>query len=327
MRTRTNIYTGSGLSDFAKAIKGAYQAGGMAIISKDKNKAKSLISHLGESDYKFFIFTPNEAISASIKDFVRLVVGIGDLDTFRATKMLFSKKRCVFYMENIDYQYFLPDNTKNYAEFLYYDKEIINVGSPRAVIEMYVSAFSVLTELISIAYYESGMPFVDKGLVGIIKALKAFLFIGCDKDKYIPEGLRLIKMSIDYLHDREINSLYIQKAQELYKEGLGNNFLVAYFANMVLFFFTKWNFHDILIPAENLAADIPAADSFGLDKGILLTKEELHLISFKTRGQLALPGIDFKKIFSALQNACGNDNPLFAGINNRGIIRGLIGYD
>ncbi len=327
MRNRTNIYSADGLNGFAKAIKEAYPAGGVAIICKDKNQSKTLANILGEIDYKFFYFTPTEAKSAPLKDYVRLIVGIGNIDAYKATRTISPKKRCVFYAENIDYQYFLPDNNNNYAEFLFIDRELINVNNARAVTEIYISVFSVLTELISVSYYESGMPFIDKGLVGIIKALKSFLFSGCDKDKYVSEGLRLIKMSIEYLTDRKITSLYIQKAQTLYKDGLGNNFLVAYFANMLLFFFTKWNFNDILVPAENLVADIPAADCFGLDNDILLTKEELHLVSFKTRGQLALPGIDYKKLFSALQNAADKNNPLFAGINNRGIIKGLVGYD
>jgi len=327
MRTKTNINIGSGLPAFAKAIKGAYQAGGLAIISKDKKQAKDLTSLLGETDYRFFLLTPEEVIKNPLKDFVRFVVGLGSFDVFKVARTISTKKQYAFYAETIDYKYFLPNHNKNLAEFLFFNKNTINVGNARSVIETYISVFSVLTELISIAYYESGMPFVDKGLLGIIKALKTFLFTGCDKDKYIAEGLRLIKMSTEYLVDREINCFYIQKAQALYKDGLGNNFIVAYFANMLLFLFTKWNFYDILIPAENLAAQVPAADSFGLDSSILLTKEELHLISFKTRGQLAIPGVDYQKLFTALQNAAGNDNPLFAGINNRGIIRGLIEYD
>lgn len=297
----------------------------MAIVYQDKEKAQALATLLGEADYRFYLYSISDCQTKPLRDYVRLVVGMGE-DVISAVSKI-SGKAYVFFAERISYQYFLPNDMSSFAEFVYFDKTLININNAKNVIDAYICAFSVMTELLLIAYYESAMPFVDKGMHGIIKAIKQLLISGCDKDKYMGEMLRLIKMSIEYITERGIKYHYVQNAQNLYKKGTSNSFLVTYFINMVLLLFTKWNFNDILVPAENLIIEVASADSFGLDSTLLLTREELHIISYKVRGQIALPGIDYPKMFSALQYSVDKEAPLFAGINNRGIIKGISDYD
>lgn len=325
MRTKTNITMGNGLEDFAKAIKAIYPAGGMAIVYQDKEKAQKLATMLGEADYRFYLYSLSDCQTKPLRDYVRFVVGM--CEEVSAVSKLAGNKTYVFFADNINYQYFMPSEMSNFAEFVYFDNTLININNAKNVIEAYICAFSVMTELLLIAYYESAMPFVDKGMHGIIKALKQLLLCGCDKDKYMGEMLRLIKMSIEYINERGIKCYYVQNAQNLYKNGTSNKFLVTYFINMMLLLFTKWNFNDILVPAENLIIDVALLDSFGLDSTLLLTREELHIISHKVRGQIALPSIDYPKMFSAIQYSVNKDAPLFAGINNRGIIKGISEYD
>lgn len=327
MRTKTNIVMGDGMPCFAKAIKDIYPAGGIAIVYQDKDSAEMLSNLLGETDYRIYLYTIADCSQNSLKDYVRFVVGIGDDEVCIATGKLAQHKSHAFFGEKISCQYFLPSANNCFAEFVFFDKNVISIDNAKCVVDGYVCAFSAMTELILVAYYESAMPFVDKGMHGIIKAIKQLLLCGCDKDKYIEEILRLTKIAMEYLNERGIKYRYIQNAVRYYKKGTANSFLVTYFANAMLLLFTKWNFNDILIPAENLVPEIAMADSFGLDNSLLLSKGELHIISHKVRGQLVLPGIDYQKMFSALKQAVNKDSPLFAGINNRGIIKGISGYD
>lgn len=327
MRTKTNISMGNGLQDFAKNIKAIYPAGGLAIVHSDKDKAQKLATMLGEADYRFYLYTPSECPTRPLREYVRFIVGLGDEEVAAAASKLALHKSYAFFAEKISYQYFMPSTNASFAEFVFFDNNVVNINNAKNVLEAYVCAFSTLTELLLVAYYESAMPFVDKGMHGIIKAIKQLLISGCDKDKYMGEMLRLIKMSTEYINERGISYRYVKQAQHLYTKGTANNFLVTYFINMVILHFTKWNFNDILIPATNLIPEVTMADSFGLDNTLLLTKEELHIISHKVRGQIALPGIDYSKMFAALQGAVDKDAPLFAGINNRGIIEGISNYD
>lgn len=327
MRTKTNIIMGEGIHAFAKAIKNIYPAGGIAIVYSNKESAELLSNILGEIDYRIYLYTAADCLLKPLKEYVRFVIGIGDDDVIIAAGKIARHQSHAFFAEKISFQYFMPNAYNGFAEFVFFDKNNINISNAKCVVEGYVCAFSMLTEFIAVAYYESAMPFIDKGLHGIIKALKQLLICGCDKDKYIEETLRLIKIATEYLSDKAITYRYVQNVQRCYKKGTANGFLVAYFVNVMLLLFTKWNFNDILIPGENLVPEVAMADSFGLNECLLLSKEEIHIISHKVRGQLALPGIDYEKMFFALQQAVNKDSPLFAGINNRGIIKGISGYD
>ncbi len=189
--------------------------------------------------------------------------------------------------------------------------------------DLYASCFGLFTETASLCMSDGGRPFCDKGMETIAFNLKNLLLSPVDEAVFFSEYLRFIKMSADYLNEKGYLNYFTASASSVYGDGIFGRFYTAYFANLMLFSFTKWNFCDMLVPDEKVILGA-GGRSYRAETGHVLKKDELHKICATFKSLTDLPGIDYGKMFSALKSAVNKDNPVFADLNNRGILSAII---
>jgi len=321
MRTRSNIISGKGLDNAVAALENVYPAGKIAVVYDDREEALRFISKCKKT-HDFVPIEAADAKNAVLSDAVRFVLGIGGGAVISGVKRLARDKKFAFLACGGDYRYFtaihFPDGTYSVAEFVYFDTTLVNAENDYAALDLYVSAFSLYTEMSALCLYDSGRPFCDRGMEALAVGLKNLLLTPIDESNFASEYASRIKMSVDYINEARLKRLYVDEVASEYGEGVYGRFLSAYFANLMLFSFTKWNFCDMLIPAEKIVADVKSRPCGDLNK--LPTKAELHKIAEIVRGLTELPKVDYDRIFTALKNNVTRENPIFALIVNRGIL-------
>lgn len=332
MRTRTNIFMGEGVFGFQSFLKGNFPAGNLAIVFDDRELALDVFSKLDIAMYKAKLLALSE-LNKSLPEHIRFIIGIGSGTVAEKVKKISGGRRFCFYATDMSYQYFSSADTVtgkvyDFAEFVYFDSSKLNVRDTKLLNSAYINVFGVMTESILNSYYESNLPFTDKGLTGIIESSKKLLLEGCDIEKFYSECLRLIKVGVEYLQGRNNNSFFCAAALE--KGGLDKEyqFIIDYFVNMIIINFTRWNFSDMLIPAEKLIFGVPSAkpNHRGNQQNILTSKQELSVIAKKVRNLVILPSADSKKIIKLIIDTVTESTPLLAEINNRGILEGMVNY-
>jgi len=331
MRTKTNIFTGEGVQGFMQYLNKSFTAGNLAIIYDDKVLAYEVFSKLDIAMYKARLITISESF-LPLNESVRFIIAVGSEKAIEAVKKHSEKRTFCYYPNEVCHQIFssaLPSSGEIYsfAEFAYYDSTKLSVRDTKTVYDAYSNVFSVFTECILNSYYESSLPYTDKGLSGIIESAKKLLTEGCDIDKFFVECFRLMKTGVEYLQEKGNNMFFDAKAVSLGKLNKEYIFVIDYFVNLIAINFTKWNFFDMLIPAEKLVLDIPATKpNYRQSEGMLLKKEELSLIACKAKNLTDLPKVESKEIIKLIIDTVTGSTPLLAEINNRGILEGLVNY-
>jgi hypothetical protein len=332
MRTKTNIFFGEGVKGFMQYLNKTFSAGNLAIVYDDKELAFDVLSHLDIALYKARLINLLE-IKTPLPECVRFIIAIGGEKVINEVKKYSNKRQFCYYATEISYHIFsstCPSTGESFdfAEFAYFDNSKLSIRDTEHLYSAYCNVFSVLNECILNSYYESNLPYTDKGLFGIIDSLKKFLLEGCDIDKYFSESLRLMKIGVEYLHTKGCNLFFSSRALSLGKLTKDYQFVIDYFVNMIVINFTKWNFFDMLIPAEKIILDVPILkpNYRGEAKGILLTKEELSKIACKVKNLSVLPNVEHKTVLKLIIDTVNADTPLMAEINNRGILEGMLNY-
>lgn len=332
MRTKTNIFFGDGTLSFMQYLKNCFPAGNLAIVYDDKYLAFEVFSKLDAAMYKARLVSVDE-INTPLAECVRFIIAVGGEGVMETVKKRSKKCPFCYYASEVSYRIFSSADTStgekyDFAEFAYYDSTKLQVRDTKTLFDTYCAAFSVLTECILSSYYESNLPYSDKGLFGIIDSLKKLLIIGCDIEKYYSESMRLIKLGVEYLQEKGINMFFSSRVLSVGKLGKDYRFIIDYFVNLIVINFTKWNFFDMLIPAEKIILDAPTIkpNYRGEAQGILLSKEELSHIAGKAKNLTILPKVESKEIIKLIINSVNGATPLMAEINNRGILEGLISY-
>lgn len=330
MRTKTNIFYGEGIRGFITFLTNAYPAGNLAIIYDDKELAIEIFSKMDAAMYKVKLISIAESV-LPLNECVRFVIAAGGEKAVEAVKKASRKRPFCYYANEFCYQYFtssIPSTGEDFSfgEFVYFDSTKLNLRDTKLIANAYINVFSVLTECILTAYYESNLPYVDRGLTGIICGAKKLLTDGCDIDKFFNECLRLMKEGAEYLKTKKVDMFFCAKVLREEKTDNEYQFIIDYFVNLIVINFTKWNFFDMLIPAEKLIMNVSAAkpNYRGMAQDILLTKEELSNITKKVKNLIILPQFESKKIIKTIINSINESTPLLAEINNRGILEGLV---
>jgi hypothetical protein len=330
MRTRTNIFCGEGIKGFNEFLLKNYPAGNLAIIYDDKDLAIQLFACLDKNLYTAKLKSISEE-KIILPEYIRYVIGVGGDNVAECVKKLSTNKNYCYYATSLCYQYFsniIPSTGEksNFADFAYFDNSIINIRDTKLLANAYTNVFSMLTECILTAYYESSLPFCDNGLTGIIDGMKKLLLGGCDIDKFFGECLRLMKLGVEYLQSKNVEMFFALKTLNKSNLGLEYEFIIDYFVNMIAINFTKWDFFDMLIPAEKLIVNVSSTrpNYRGKDTGVLLSKQELSLITKKIKNLTSLPTVSNKEIVRIIIDNITESTPLLAEINNRGILEGLV---
>lgn len=332
MRTKTNIIVGKGMISFLEQVKKYFPAGNIAIVYEDKELAFQLFAKLDTAMYKARLLSLAQ-ISLPLPECVRFIVALGGQKVVEQVIKYSAEREFCIYANEINYRMFscykVAEGQKyDCAQFVYYDNAYLSVRDTKLLFECYCSVFSVLTECILNSYYECNLPYTDKGLFGIIESLKKLLIEGCDIDKYFSESLRLMKLGVEYLQSKNSDIFFSARALNLGKLDKDYQFIIDYFINLIVINFTKWNFFDMLIPAEKIIPEVPALkpNYRGDAQGILLTKEELSNITAKVKNLASLPKVESKQILKLIIDTVNGSTPLMAEINNRGILEGLLSY-
>lgn len=332
MRTKTNILFGEGVNGFMQYLKKFFPAGNLAVVYDDKDIAFEVLSNLDIALYKARLVSLSET-KTPLPECVRFVIAAGGEKVINEVKKYSGKRQFCYYMSEISFHIFssaCPATGENFdfADFAYFDNSKLSIRDTKHLYDAYCDVFSVFNECILNSYYESNLPYTDKGLFGIIDSLKKFLIEGCDIDKYFSESFRLMKLGVEYLQSKGCNMFFSSRAINLGKLTKEYQFVIDYFVNMIVINFTKWNFFDMLIPAEKIILDVPSLkpNYRGEAKGILLSKEELSKIACKVKNLSLLPMIEHKTILKLIIDTVNGDTPLMAEINNRGILEGLLNY-
>lgn len=333
MRTKTNIFFGNGAQGFGQYLKSAYPAGVVAVVYDDRVLGEEVLSRIDPALYKARLLSHSELAKNPLPDSVRYLIAAGGERAADSVKKNAKDRGYCVYAQEIDYRYFSPCDVVtgqkyDFADFVYFDNSKLTIKDTKLVTETYFSAFDVLTECVMSSYYESNLPYTDKGLKGIAASLRKLLVDGCDIDKFFAESLRLIKQGVEYLNAKESYVFFSARALSVGRREKEYRFIIDYFLNSILINFTKWNFFDMLIPAEKLIPEIPSSkpNYRGEAQGILLSKEELSAISAKARNLTVLPKAEKKEVLKLIIDTVNGSTPLMAEINNRGILEGLLNY-
>lgn len=332
MRTRTNFAIGNGSRGFQNHLKNSFPAGNAVIVFEDKALASEIFSKMDPALYKVKLLGKGEW-DKQLPESSRFIIGAGGSEVMEKVKKISGDRSFCFYASHVDYRCFTPYAAASgeqcgYAEFVYFDEASLSLRNNDALARAYLSAFTVLTECVLSSYYERGLPYIDRGLTGIISGLKSFLISGTDVDKFYTECLRLIKMGAEYLTNKNVVTFFNARALKIGNLGQEYGFAVDYFVNLLALNFTKWNFFDMLIPAERLINGVSALKpNYRGEAGeLLLTREDLSKITLKVKNLTVLPKTDAKTILEIISASAAEDTPLIAEIYNRGILEGLISY-
>jgi hypothetical protein len=332
MRTKTNLFLGCGVNGFIKYLKNSFAAGNLAIIYDDKELAFEVFASLDVALYKARLVNMAD-IKTPLPECVRFIIAVGGEKVIDEVKKYSGKREFCYYASTVSYHIFssaCPATGENFdfAEFAYYDSSKLSIKDTKHLYDAYSGVFSVLSECILNSYYESNLPYTDKGLFGIIESLKKFLLDGCDIDKYFSESFRLMKLGVEYLQSKDCNLFFSSRALSVGKLSKEHQFVIDYFVNLIVINFTKWNFFDMLIPAEKIILDVSSLkpNYRGEAQGVLLFKEELSKIACKAKNLTVLPKVEHKAILKLIIDTINGDSPLMAEINNRGILEGMLNY-
>ncbi len=264
---------------------------------------------------------------------MRFIIAAGGEKVINQVKKYHQNREFCYYASEISYHVFSSScsntgATYGFAEFAYFDNSKLSLRDTKHIYSAYRNVFSVLTECILNSYYESNLPYTDKGLFGIIDSIKKFLLDGCDIDKYYLESFRLMKLGVEYLQSKGCNLFFSSRALSVGKLSCEYQFIIDYFVNLIVINFTKWNFFDMLIPSEKIILDAPSLkpNYRGDAHGVLLNKEQLSSIATKVKNLTVLPRVKHKEILQIIIDTVNGDTPLMAEINNRGILEGMLNY-
>ena len=314
MRTRSNIFYGYGLTNGIKILNNFHSAGVVNVVCEDKRASEELCSELTKAGYKVNLYLFND-IKFKSDGFV---LGYGGERTVRAVRRC--GKKYAFFLTSVCAEAFCRFDER-FAEFSYIDCEVFRPDDMRKVAECHCALMAVFTEGLSCLYADSNRPFTDKALkVSVMRALD-ILNGHADRAEYIKEALGQALRLYDGLLMRGVEMLTACEIAVNMGGGLENRFSSAYFLNRLLILFTKWNFRDMLIPAERTVA-IQKPGRYE-EADLLLDNDGLASIMSKVREFTTKPTLT-DLVEAMKKSAFGS--PLFAEIYNRGLPEGLIDY-
>lgn len=319
MRTRTNLNFGENLSSGIRVLSALYQAGNVNVLYEDREKGEDFCRLLTLEGYKADLL---EAGKGDFKKSGFTVALGGEKACFEAKRL--AKGRYAFFPDFVFPELFLPYNG-SFAEFCFIDTSLFCPSSEEAAVNCFACLFAVFTEALAVYYKDKGGIFEDKALEGLLLSAKKVLSGKADREEYVRICLRLSALTTERLKERSVTEFTVSETARHLGGGVKGYLNAVYYINRLLILFTKWNFRDMLIPAEKLVAEVGAnaRPHYG-EKDFLLTKEELNGLLSKVGSFIGGVGTaDLAKAFAAAVNA---RNPLFAEIYNRGIPEGIAGY-
>ena len=319
MRTRTNLNFGEDTSSGIRVLSALYQAGNVNVFYEDREKAEEFCRLLTLEGYKA------DLLEAGKGDFKKsgFTVALGGEKACFAAKRL-AKGRYAFFPDFVFPELFMPYNGV-FAEFCFIDTSIFRPSSETALKNCFACVAALFAEACAVFYKDKGGLFKDKALEGLLSGAKKILFGNEDREEYVRSCMRWTSLATERLKERSVAEFTVSETARRLGGGTENYLNAAYYFHRLLILFTKWNFRDMLIPAEKLVPEVvtDARPRYG-EKDLLLTREELKNIFAKVGFRFG--GAAKKEITKAFSEAVNADNPLFAEIYNRGIPEGIIGY-
>ena len=179
---------------------------------------------------------------------------------------------------------------------------------------------TVFTEGLATLYRECGAPYGDRALSEVLSRAKRLLLGGADRENYFSEVLSSIKAVEEVLNDRGVTRYTAADMARILGGGAGKRGVAAYFLNLLLILFTKWNFRDMLIPSESASGERTAY----AEDDLILDRKDLSKAAAWVKKTGAKPEI--KELVAAMKSAVAGKNSLFAEIFVSGLPEGLIGY-
>lgn len=315
MRAGSDLVFGEGLEGFVKTFSD-FHAGSVRLFGKKRGLLEDIGRLLAKKGYKVYVDTdevlPETFLVCADDTPPELLPGARSKFAYYATRVFpsaFGKSR------------------GGYAEFVYIDKLVYEIDDAEKTADVYSFLLAAFTEGLAARYSDFGMPYTDRGLSGILTGAKEILEGKTDRRKFLEDALRTGYVMTRFLQSRGINAFLVENMARKLGGKTEDYFNSSHFLNMLLILFTKWNFYDILIPAERpvkgVAADKTPAYT---EEDLFLNKSELNRIFSYARELCPASGIGIKPLIKAMKLALTDENRLFAQIYNRGIPEGLSGY-
>lgn len=313
MRTRTNVYFGSGIEGAIRAMKNLYPAGRVLVISDDADEGERICELLSDEKYAAAV-SPVDRSDPPTEDFCFGVGGEGAvLSTIRM-----ARGKSAFCPTTLLPELF-SGSCGRLAEFSYFDTDFFTIDSPRFVSECYAGLFCALTEGVAKLYDECRFPFADGSLRGLVERGREILLGRSDRQTFVSDCVYTTSAIVECLLERGVTGFVSTDAARYLGGGVKNRNLSAYFLNRLLILFTKWNFRDMLIPTESATfSTVYRAED------LVLTGQDLGRMATLFKNDVSEPNL--QRLVAAMRSAVGGKNSLFGEIFLRGLPEGLIGY-
>lgn len=314
MRTRSNVYFGSGIEGAIRIIKNLYPAGKVRVVAEESSDGEYFCERLTEEGYLAEAVLPDRQ-----KNDDAFLLGVGGENVIFSVKKQ-AKNKYAFCPTTLLPDLFLPAENGVFAEFSYFDTDFFTGDNEAMVAECYAGLFCALTEALAFLYAEKKRPFCDKSLKNDAIRSREILLGKSDREVFLNDCVFAVKDLTERLFDRGNGfNCAVDMAKQL-GGGIKNRNISAYFLNRLLILFTKWNFRDMLIATENTAVFSSAYE----EEDLLLKGSDLSIIAAKIKDDVLNPGLH--QIVAAMKSAVFQKNGLFCEIFSRGLPEGLIGY-
>ncbi len=322
--TRTNLYFGNNIERFVNLVKEHCRGGIIGILYSRGADIVLIDKRLGKSGYTIKGIDITSPL-ARIPDNISFCIVVIDIKHFSRAKSLLKNTPHCFYSRECDFKFFsdsdcIGGNRYSCASFVFFEEN--RVFFDKNVKGVYASMFALLTHCVLLSYSNSYLPCEDRGLNGVINSLKKGVLEKTEEDCYLKEGMRLCKMAVDYLQNKDKLVVLSERCVREYSPE--RKILNCYFINTILRLFTKWDFFDMLIPAERLISPREMFICRHRDDKVLLTKEELSSIISTTKGFFDYEKTNPIEILARIDEEIIMGIPIFPQIHDKGILLKLI---
>lgn len=330
IRDKTSTVSGAGIIPFIRHITRIMPGGNIGIIYDNSEITNKILAGLDAALYNVKLYDLNSPVAQPLPKYVKFVIAVGGVLSLETAKRFCTDSKYCYYclIPNLDMfsDLSLAEGTKfKYPEFVYFDTLKLDIRDTKIAFGFYKTMFSLITECIMFAYYEAMYPFQNRSISGIIGSLKKILLEGVDEESFLKEYVRLLKTGVENLNKGGQKVFISSRLRDKVRLSDEKQFVCEHFINILLLYFTKWDFFDMLIPAKELISGINGErpNLRGVGQTALLNEKELNVIARKAFCVTDLPYADIKENAGYLKKIIDKETPLLAEIHNRGILEGL----
>lgn len=278
-----------------------------------------------------------QADKASAGMSYRYYVGLGsERAAIKARQLAAGEKKYALYCDFLGGAafsggYLLDAGEKNFAEFAYFDTDCFPLDKTEKYLKGLINLLTLATALLDKAAMTVLYPVSDTALEIALESVKNFFTKRTDKDKFLKTLITLIKTCAEYAAENNLCPVAVSVKERLGREiSLGAEFFIDYMLLYLCIIFTKWDFFDMLIPAENLSGIQPFQERLLLASkdeldSLFFTRQSLRIISKTLKGMgLEVTEAERKEVFASLERESALSGGFYAVMSLMGIINGIL---